>query len=300
MKNTQGQQLPMGVTVQEDGVSFSVAAKKGKACCLLLYHAGEKEPCARYPMRQSEGAVYLSLIHILSGTHLGIVAEVNSLSRAISAGRMSLEEAQKRLKEIDKIEPIHPGVQIIGAGFASGCLGYLLGATARESVVAFFIGCILYCWVLLARRYHMSKIISNIAGGVIITGLALAAREVSWLAPVQLNGMIIGALMPLVPGIDVYKRQGLYAGRSRLSVLILEKGQDGGQIAITDEIENYPGQIVDCLLYTSDIILMSEALDIVKKKLVNVIAELAKFADEHKNLPTLAFTHFQPAQPTTV
>lgn len=38
---------------------------------------------------------------------------------------------------------------------------------------------------------------------------------------------------------------GLYAGRSRLSVLIIEKGQDGGQIAITDEIENYPGQIVE-------------------------------------------------------
>ena len=38
---------------------------------------------------------------------------------------------------------------------------------------------------------------------------------------------------------------GLYAGRSRLSVLIVEKGQDGGQISITDEIENYPGQVVD-------------------------------------------------------
>ena len=38
---------------------------------------------------------------------------------------------------------------------------------------------------------------------------------------------------------------GLYAGRSRLSVLFIEKGQDGGQIAITDEIENYPGQIVE-------------------------------------------------------
>lgn len=35
---------------------------------------------------------------------------------------------------------------------------------------------------------------------------------------------------------------GLYAGRSRLSTLIIEKGQDGGQIAITNEIENYPGQ----------------------------------------------------------
>ena len=38
---------------------------------------------------------------------------------------------------------------------------------------------------------------------------------------------------------------GLYAGRARLSTLILEKGQDGGQIAITDEIENYPGQKVE-------------------------------------------------------
>ena len=38
---------------------------------------------------------------------------------------------------------------------------------------------------------------------------------------------------------------GLYAGRSRLSTLIIEKGQDGGQIAITDEIENYPGQNVE-------------------------------------------------------
>ena len=50
----------------------------------------------------------------------------------------------------------------------------------------------------------------------------------------------------------------------------------------------------------TDIIVMSEALKLVRKKLVNVIAELAKFADAYKNQPTLAFTHFQPAQPTTV
>ena len=50
----------------------------------------------------------------------------------------------------------------------------------------------------------------------------------------------------------------------------------------------------------TDIIVMSEALEIVRKKLINVIAELAKFADNYKNQPTLAFTHFQPAQPTTV
>lgn len=50
----------------------------------------------------------------------------------------------------------------------------------------------------------------------------------------------------------------------------------------------------------TDIIIMTEALKLVKSKLINVIAELAKFAMEYKDLPTLAFTHFQPAQPTTV
>ena len=50
----------------------------------------------------------------------------------------------------------------------------------------------------------------------------------------------------------------------------------------------------------TDIIIMAEALKLVRKKLVNVIAELANFADKYKAQPTLAFTHFQPAQPTTV
>ena len=50
----------------------------------------------------------------------------------------------------------------------------------------------------------------------------------------------------------------------------------------------------------TDIIVMTEALNLVKKKLVSVMAELASFADKYKAQPTLAFTHFQPAQPTTV
>ncbi len=50
----------------------------------------------------------------------------------------------------------------------------------------------------------------------------------------------------------------------------------------------------------TDIIVMTEALKLVKKKLVNVMKELAEFAEKYKAQPTLAFTHFQPAQPTTV
>ena len=50
----------------------------------------------------------------------------------------------------------------------------------------------------------------------------------------------------------------------------------------------------------TDIIVMTKALELVKKKLVNVMKELADFADRYKAQPTLAFTHFQPAQPTSV
>ena len=50
----------------------------------------------------------------------------------------------------------------------------------------------------------------------------------------------------------------------------------------------------------TDIIIMRQGLELVRKKLINCINELSKFAMKHKDLPTLAYTHFQPAQPTTV
>ncbi len=50
----------------------------------------------------------------------------------------------------------------------------------------------------------------------------------------------------------------------------------------------------------TDIIIMSEALKVIQKKLVSVIAELAKFARAQKNQACLAYTHYQPAQPTTL
>lgn len=50
----------------------------------------------------------------------------------------------------------------------------------------------------------------------------------------------------------------------------------------------------------ADLIIMYEGLGLLRKKLVSLLSLLAKFAMEHRALPTLAFTHFQPAQPTTV
>ncbi|MGF0033003.1 GNAT family N-acetyltransferase [Bariatricus sp. SGI.154] len=137
----------------------------------------------------------------LSGSHLGIVAEVNDLSREISAGHISMEEASKRLKEIEKMPQQKGYFQILAAGLSSGCYGYLLGANLLESVMAFFIGCFLYIWVLIAQRHKMSKMIVNIVGGAIMTALAIVILRIPGLHGIQLGGMIVGAIMPLVPGL---------------------------------------------------------------------------------------------------
>lgn len=145
--------------------------------------------------------VFTKIKHVpLSGTHLGIVTEVNELSREISAGMVTIEEAERRLKEIDKIPPRRDSLQVLGAGMGSACFGLLLGATERESLVAFVIGCLLYIWVLAAKKHNVSKIIVNIVGGMLITMLAILAKQLSVIENLRIDGIISGAIMPLVPG----------------------------------------------------------------------------------------------------
>lgn len=148
------------------------------------------------------GEVYTRVKHIpLSGAHLGIVAEVNELSRQIAEGKVTLDEAYERIEAIEQIPALAWYYQIIGAGFGAGGFGFLLGANLTESLIAFFIGCAVHAWVLVAKRLHVSKIVTNIAGGIVITVLALAAREACSSLTLRLDGMIIGGIMPLVPGL---------------------------------------------------------------------------------------------------
>jgi len=149
-----------------------------------------------------QGETYTKVRHIpLSGTHLGIVAEVNELSREISAGHVGIEEAYMRLGEIDKMPPKRGSVQVLAAGVGSGTFAMLLGSTLAESAVAFCIGCLLYLWVLLANKLNLSKIILNVVGGVIMTTVAVLVLHLPGTGMLRLEGMIIGAIMPLIPGI---------------------------------------------------------------------------------------------------
>ena len=137
----------------------------------------------------------------LSSSDLEIVALVNELSREIAEGLVSIEEAMVRLTSIENMPKKSGYFQVLAAGVGSGCFGYLLGATAMESLVAACIGCLLYIWVLAAKKLQMSKMIVNIVGGVIITALAILAYLLPLPGNVELSGMIIGSIMPLVPGL---------------------------------------------------------------------------------------------------
>lgn len=136
----------------------------------------------------------------LSGVHLGIVTEVNHLSREVSSGRIGLMEACEKLKEIEKLPPKRGIYRMLAAGLGSGCFCYLLDGTASESIVAFCIGMLLYIFVLFAEKHKMSKIIVNIVGGGFITVLAIYANTYLPFT-VGLDQIIIGSIMPLVPGV---------------------------------------------------------------------------------------------------
>ena len=144
---------------------------------------------------------YTKVKHVpLSAPHLGIVAEVNDLSREIAAGEKTLEEAKEQLKEIDQMPQKKEYFQVLAAGISSGAFGYMLGATPLECLISIMIGFILYLWVLMGKKHHISKIITNIVGGVIITSLAIVAQHIPIFTGVHMSGMIIGSVMPLVPG----------------------------------------------------------------------------------------------------
>ena len=132
----------------------------------------------------------------MAGIHLGIVTEVNDLSREISAGRVGIDEAFRRLEEIEKLPPKKSLYLVLAAGLGSGSFCYLLKANIWESLIAFVIGTLLYVLVIFAQKHTMSKIIINIVGG----GFMIASN-INFPFAVSLDKVIIGSILPLVPGV---------------------------------------------------------------------------------------------------
>lgn len=147
-------------------------------------------------------AIFAKVKHIpLSGVHLGIVTEVNDLSREISAGGCPVGKAVEKLDDISKRTPKNPYYRAIASGIGAGCFCYILGASAIESMVTVIIGAIVLLFSLFAQEHKFPKLVRNMLGGGLIALMALSVTYIPFCASASVDKMIIGAIMPLIPGV---------------------------------------------------------------------------------------------------
>lgn len=144
--------------------------------------------------------IFAKVQHIpVSGTHLDRVAAVNQLSREIEAGSVSLAEVKRRLKDIRMMPGKSKTMQIVASGVGSACFCYLFGGDLRDSAAAFLAGVFLYLYVIFLSAPRLSKIVGNIGGGALVTFVCMMLYLMK--VGEHLNYMIIGSVMPLIPGV---------------------------------------------------------------------------------------------------
>ena len=144
--------------------------------------------------------MYASVNYIpVKGTRFDRLNAVNQFSREVAAGKYTIEEASAELCRIEKLPGKSDLAQIIASAVSSGAFSVLFGGTFRDAVCAFCAGFVLYCFVLKAGTAKKSKMMANIVGGMLVTAVCYLLY---YCGPGQnLHQMIIGALMPLIPGV---------------------------------------------------------------------------------------------------
>lgn len=137
----------------------------------------------------------------LSPVHLGRVAAVNALSRGIATGRFSLEAALEEIGRIERL-PFKPvWVQVIASGIGSACFGYLFGASLYDSAAAFLAGAVLQLFLSDLGKRRVSKILQNLLGSSIAALICILCHLL--FPTLRLSNMVIGAIIPLVPGVPL-------------------------------------------------------------------------------------------------
>lgn len=147
-----------------------------------------------------KGGCYAKVEHIpLHQTRLDRVAAVNQLSREIEQGKFSLPEVERTLDDIQNMREKSRFLQTAAAGIGSGSFCILLGGRLREGACALLAGSLVYLFMMFVGGTRMSKVTGTIAGSFFTCCLCCFFQ---WVGPgVYLDYMVIGAIMPLIPGV---------------------------------------------------------------------------------------------------
>ncbi|MBO6045529.1 MAG: threonine/serine exporter family protein [Bacteroidales bacterium] len=145
------------------------------------------------------GSSYANVDFIpIKGARLDKVVAVNQLSRELSAGKYTLEEAKERLEEIRNMPEKPLWERIAGAALGSGSFCAIFGGSLLDCAAAFIAGTAVYLFLVLACS-RMSKALGNICSGAVGTLLCILFHKMGF--GVNLGNMIIGTLIPLIPGV---------------------------------------------------------------------------------------------------
>ena len=136
---------------------------------------------------------------LVGRTNLAKVMAVNQLSREIAEGKYSVSEAQKVLETIVGMPEKRKGVKVLASGVGSWAFCCLLGGSLYDGLAAFIAGIVLYIYILQVANPHLSRIVGTIIGSMLVT-LICGLAHLSGLGE-HMNSMIIGAIMPLIPGV---------------------------------------------------------------------------------------------------
>ncbi len=132
-------------------------------------------------------------------TNLGKIAELNKLSREICSDKCSVEEAEDRLKHIADMQYTELSLQVLGTAVGSAAFCFVFGGKWPDMIVAFVIGFLLKSILELSSRKGVSKFIGQILGSLMVTIIAVTCYQ--FINVIQVDAVIIGSIMLLVPGV---------------------------------------------------------------------------------------------------
>lgn len=143
---------------------------------------------------------YARTKHIpIKGSRLDKIVAINQLSRNVAQGKYNIDELEHRLHEIRNMKTKPAFEQIAASALGSGAFCILFGGDFYDSFIAIIAGMLLWIFMLFVGRHHLSRIMSNVLGGFIASFFCIMMYKLG--LGHHLSNMIIGAIIPLIPGI---------------------------------------------------------------------------------------------------
>ena len=138
----------------------------------------------------------------LSSVHLGRVAAVNNLSREIVAQKYTVEEASRKIEQIDKLPFTRNAVQTLMSGLGAGAFCILFGGSLLDSAAAFLSGLVLWIFVLFLTARGANKIMVNILASALVTAMGVLFFHLFSFGD-SMDMIVIGSIVPLLPGVPL-------------------------------------------------------------------------------------------------